>query len=76
MEAAGRVDELVFLTRVSGTHLPGTPELSGPFPSASLWDGRCCVLYPHVSQDSRCGPRVVVRVVGDVPFGVGGLAVH
>ena len=29
-----------------GTHSPGTPDLGGPFPVASLWDGRCCVLYP------------------------------
>ena len=27
-----------------GTHSPGTPDLGGPFPVASLWDGRCCVL--------------------------------
>ena len=25
---------------------------------------------PRASQDSRCGPRVVVQVAGDVPFGV------
>ena len=30
---------------VLGTHLVGTPDLNGPFPTASLWDGRCCVLY-------------------------------
>ena len=29
-----------------GTHSPGTPNLGGPFPVASLWDGRCYVLYP------------------------------
>ena len=29
-----------------GTHLPGTPDLGGPFPVASLWDGRCFVLNP------------------------------
>ena len=28
-----------------GTHSAGTPDLSGPFPVASLWDGRCCMLY-------------------------------
>ena len=31
---------------ILGTHLPETPDLSGPFPTASLWDDRCCVLYP------------------------------
>ena len=29
-----------------GTHSPGTLDLGGPFPVASLWDGRCFVLYP------------------------------
>ena len=29
-----------------GTDSPGTPDLGGPFPVASLWNGRCCVLYP------------------------------
>ena len=43
-----------------GTHSPGTPDLGGPFPVASLWDGRCFVLYP----------------ARDVPFGVGGFPVH
>ena len=30
----------------------------------------------HASQDSGCGPQVVVLVVGDVLISVGGLAVH
>ena len=29
-----------------GTHSPGTPDLGGPIPVASLWDDRCFVLYP------------------------------
>ena len=48
METAGGGDELVvrvFLTRVSGNPI-GTPDLSGSFSAAFLWEGRCCVLYP------------------------------
>ena len=33
-----------------GTHSPGTPDSGGPFPVASLWDGRYCVLYPSCTS--------------------------
>lgn len=34
---------------------------------ASLWNGRCCVLFPTCIQDSLYGPRMMMGVVEDVP---------
>ena len=56
-----------------GAHSPGTPNLGGPFPLhlCGMADVVCSI--PHAFQDYRRGPRVVVSVVRDVPFHVGGL---
>ena len=41
-----------------GTCSPGTPDIGGPFPVASLWDGRCCVLYPLCTSGLPSGGDV------------------
>ena len=68
--------------RVSFTRFSGNPfswnnaDLGGPFPVVSSWDDRWCMLCPSCNSGPRHGPQVVVWVIRDVFFGVGGLPIH